>query len=67
MDTSRSPLPLQASSTARAPAPQANGHQIPPGHGAADLAAAAPVEARPVPEQRRAVTVPFSVYRVDGV
>ena len=42
-------------------------HQIPPGHGAADLAAAAPVEARPVPEQRRAVTVPFSVYRVDGV
>ena len=45
----------------------ARGHQIPPGHGAADLAAAAPVEARPVPEQRRAVTVPFSVYRVDGV
>ena len=36
-------------------------HQIPPGHGAADLAAAAPVEARPVPEQRRAVTVPCSV------
>ena len=40
-------------------------HQIPPRNGAADLAAAAPVEARPVPEQRRAVTVPFSVYRVD--